>query len=67
MEDIYFHIRWLIIGFIILIVISSLISWEIAVIVMFFWLCIKTNIICSNQEIITDNQRELETLLEGLK
>lgn len=47
-------------GFILLIAIHKIISWEFTVVVMFFWICYKIEIVVFNQKIITTNQYNLE-------
>ena len=63
----------LIAGFILLAVIYHITSWELTVVVMFFWLCYKIEIVVENQKIITNNQKtnannqiEMDKLLKGL-
>lgn len=63
--DIADYLLCLIIGFLLLCIIRSFFTWESTVVVMFFWLCYKFEIIVKNQMIITTNQNNLEKLIRG--
>lgn len=57
------NILCLIAGFILLVAIYHIVSWEFTVVVMFFWICYKIEIVVENQKIITTNQSNLEKLI----
>lgn len=46
-------------GFLILCVICLIISWELTIVVMFFWLCFKIELAYENQKKITKNQKTI--------
>ena len=52
------------IGFILLSIIRIIFTWEFVVVVMFFWLCYKIEVVYQNQKIITNNQHNLEKLIK---
>lgn len=54
----------LIIGFILLSLIRLFCTWECVVVIMFFWLCYKIEVVYQNQKIITTNQSNLEKLIK---
>lgn len=62
--DIADNLLCLIAGFILLVAIYHIVSWEFTVIVMFFWLCYKIELVVENQKIITTNQSNLEKLIK---
>lgn len=52
------------IGFLLLCLVRLISTWEFTVVVMFFWLCYKIEIVYRNQKIITINQSNLEKLIK---
>ena len=50
-------------GLILLTTIYQIVSWKFTVVVMFFWLCYKFDVVYQNQKIITTNQSNLEKLI----
>ena len=46
-------------GFLLLCVICLITSWELTVMVMFFWLCFKIELAYENQKKITYNQKNI--------
>ena len=51
-------------GFLLLAVICCITTWEFTLVVMFFWLCYKIDVVYQNQKIITTNQSNLEKLIK---
>jgi hypothetical protein len=72
--DIVDNILCIIAGFILLVAICNIVSWQFTVVVMFFWLCFKVELVYGNQKKITNNQKtisenqvNLEKLLNKVK
>lgn len=60
-KDITEHFLCIIAGFILLCLVYQLTTWELTVIVMFFWLCYKIDNAYYNQRKIIENQRIIVT------
>jgi hypothetical protein len=57
--DIVDNILCIIAGFILLVAICNIVSWQFTVVVMFFWLCFKVELVYGNQKKITNNQKTI--------
>ena len=62
--DVADYLLCLITGFILICIIRLFTTWEFTVVVMFFWLCLKIELVYDNQKTISENQVNLEKLIK---